>query len=87
MINQALEIPPLEDRLIAAGLPAYSSLWPKWQIVFAFLQRPQGATVQEIAETLGCSRVQAQGYVRTVRRNGYPVTVRKQVLHLPAGDL
>jgi biotin operon repressor len=80
-------IPALEDRLIAAGLPGYSALWPKWQVVFSLLQRPQGATVQEITETLGCSRVQAQGYVRTVRRKGYPVTMRKRVLHLPAGDL
>jgi hypothetical protein len=80
-------IPALEDRLIAAGLPGYSALWPKWQVVFAFLQRPQGATVQEIAETLGCSRVQAQGYVSTVRRNGYPVTARKRVLHLPPGPI
>lgn len=80
-------MPPLEDRLKAAGLPVYSALWPKWQVVFAFLQRAQGATVEEIAETLGCSRVQVRSYMRTVQKNGYSVTLRKRVFHVPAGPI
>lgn len=78
-------IPPLEDRLKAAGLPEYSALWPKWQVVFVFMQRPQGATVEEIAETLGCSKGQVRGYMKTVRKHGYSVTLRKRVFHVPAG--